>query len=90
MGSQGDRGHNWVNYFDDYEIPDLPTKIVLPNGEQIAVSEDSLTYDFDLNDNGIHCYVQFFVKCNKVFKTAGMGDTITATGWIYHVPINGE
>lgn len=72
-------------------MPDLPKEIVLPNGQSIPVTADTLTYDFDLssgddNDTGIHCYLQFFIKCNKVFKTAGMGDTITATGWIYHMP----
>lgn len=71
----------------DYEVPDLPKEILIPSGESIPVSADSLTYNFDLNEeSGVHCYLQFFVKCNKVFKTAGMGDTITATGWIYHMP----
>lgn len=88
MGNQGNSGHSWLENLSDYEVPDLPKEIVLPNGESIPVTADSLTYDFDLNGetSGIHCYLQFFIKCNKVFKTAGMGDTITATGWIYHTP----
>ena len=80
-------GHSWLDSLDDYEVPDLPREIMLPNGKSIPVTPDSLTYSFDLDDDeesGIYCYLQFFIKCNKVFKTAGMGDTITATGWIYH------
>jgi len=47
--------------------------------------ENELTYSFDL-DERIHCYLQFFVKCKKVYKTAGMGDTISSVGYMYHVP----
>ena len=89
MGSQGDSGSHWLENLGDYEVPNLPKEILLPSEEVISVTEDSLTYDFALNkEQGTHCYLQFFIKCNKVFKTAGMGDTITASGWIYHLPKN--
>jgi hypothetical protein len=54
--------------------------------EPVYVNDSSLTYDFALNDEGIHCYLQFFIKCKTMFKTAGMGDTISGTGYIYHEP----
>jgi len=44
-----------------------------------------LTYEFDLNDD-IKCYMQFFLKCRTLIKTAGLGDTISSTGFIYHEP----
>jgi len=28
------------------------------------------------------------MKCKQMMKTAGMGDTISGTGLIYHEPIN--
>jgi len=51
----------------------------------IPVSKETLTYKFNL-DKDIECYMQFFVKCKQVYKTAGMGDTISGTGFIYHAP----
>jgi len=78
---------NWLESTDNYEIPDIPSEIQIPNGETIKLSQDSLTYDFTLNEEqGTHCFLQFFVKCKNMKKTAGMGDTISSTGWIYHEP----
>ena len=60
MGSKGDSGKNWLENTDDYDVPDLPQEIVLPDGnrETIKVSSDSLTYDFVLNESdSIHCYL---------------------------------
>ena len=72
---------------DSFEVPDLPREIYLPSGETIAVNENTLTYDFALNKSqGTHCYLQFFIKCKSMVKTAGMGDTISGTGFIYHEP----
>lgn len=73
---------------DQFEISDMPEKFQHPNkppGYFINTSKDKLLYDFDLNDD-IHCYLQFFIKCKTVFKSAGLGDTISSTGFIYHVP----
>ncbi len=89
MGSHEAKDYDWLKTPGDYEIPDLPKEILLPSGQAIAVTPNTLTYDFTLNEEeGIDCYLQFFIKCNKIFKTAGMGDTISSTGWIYHVPKN--
>jgi len=54
-------------------------------GETIRVLKDRLDYSFALID-GVHCNMQFFMKCKQVVKTAGMGDTISGTGFIYHKP----
>ena len=89
MGAHEAKDFDWLADTSIYEIPDLPSEILLPSGHSIAVSKDNLTYNFSLNEEkGLDCYLQFFVKCNKVFKTAGMGDTISGTGWVYHVPKN--
>ena len=74
-------------HLDNFEVEDLPLNFEHPNrpGEKIHLRRDTLTYDFDLNDD-IYCYLQFFIKCKKVYKTAGMGDTISSTGFIYHQP----
>ena len=86
-GTDYNSAQNWASDAYDFEIPDLPTIIALPNGKVVTVSEDSLTYDFVLNESqDTYCYVQFFIKCNKMVKTAGMGDTISGTGFIYHEP----
>ena len=80
---------DWAKNTSFFEIPPLPMQIDLPSSsssEPIKVSPETLTYDFDLNEDGIHCYLQFFMKCKKMFKTAGIGDTISGTGWIYHLP----
>ena len=76
-----------MDHIDNFDIGNLPKSFPHPNkpGEVIELSENSLTYDFSLNDD-IYCYLQFFMKCKKVYKTAGMGDTISGTGFIYHVP----
>ena len=52
---------------------------------KIPITNDNLTYEFDLMGD-IHCYLQFFMKCKTMIKTAGMGDTISSTGFIYHEP----
>ena len=44
-----------------------------------------MTYEFNISKD-VKCYLQFFLKCREVFKTAGMGDTISSTGFIYHEP----
>lgn len=69
------------------ETGEMPEYIINPNkpDEKITLARDKLHYELDLSDD-IHCDLQFFVKCKKVFKTAGMGDTISATGFIYHTP----
>ena len=86
-GTDYNSSGDWAANADDYDIPDLPKEIDLPNGQTIAVSADSLSYDFVLNESqGTYCYLQFFIKCNKLVKTAGMGDTISSTGFIYHEP----
>ena len=71
----------------NFETGDMPEYFINPSKphEKIHVSRDKLDYSFDLSDD-IHCDLQFFVKCKKVFKTAGMGDTISGTGFIYHTP----
>lgn len=71
----------------NFEVGDRPDKFEHPNkpGEFIEIEKDKLLYDFELTD-GIHCYLQFFIKCKRVFKTAGLGDTISGTGFIYHQP----
>jgi len=68
-------------------VPELPKSFIHPNkpNEKIEVDKQNLTYEFDLTDN-IYCYLQFFLKCRSMVKTAGMGDTISSTGFIYHVP----
>ena len=53
-------GASWADNPADFEIPQLPKEILLPDGTAIPVTEDSLTYHFDLDDNvesGIHCYL---------------------------------
>ena len=71
---------------DNFSLGDLPEYFDHPNKrERVYLRNDTLTYDFDLNSK-VHCYLQFFIKCNKVYKTAGIGDTISGTGFIYHVP----
>ena len=80
--------HNLDEFVTNFSIDNLPEEFDHPNkpGEVIKVTDKSLTYNFDLTDS-VECYMQFFIKCNKVFKTAGMGDTISGTGFIYHQPI---
>jgi len=84
----GSSPHDWHDFADNYQVPELPQFIVPPlsRDDPIEVTKDSLTYDFDLNEEGVHCYLQFFLKCKKMVKTAGMGDTISGTGWVYHEP----
>ena len=74
-------------HLSNFDFDPIPAEIEHPSreGETIKTNKDTLTYKFDL-DEDIECYMQFFVKCVKVFKTAGLGDTISGTGFIYHVP----
>ena len=85
----GETPSDWFTQ-DVFEIPDYLSTIQLPIGDgddtTIVMDKESLTTHFDLDNEGTHCYMQFFIKCNKMFKTAGMGDTISSTGWIYHEP----
>ena len=82
-----DGNENIMDHIDNFDIGKLPKSFPHPNkaGETITLSEDSLTYDFSLNED-IYCYLQFFIKCKKVYKSAGIGDTISGTGFMYHVP----
>ena len=72
-------------HIENYDIPERPTHFTSPMGEVIKIEKDSLTYDFTLLPD-IKCHLQFFMKCRKMIKTAGMGDTISSTGFIYHPP----
>mmetsp|Transcript_29834 Transcript_29834/g.45533 ORF Transcript_29834/g.45533 Transcript_29834/m.45533 type:complete len:133 (+) Transcript_29834:1428-1826(+) len=73
---------------DNFHIDNLPEYFDHPmdEDEKIKVHQGTLTYDFALTED-VDCYMQFFIKCKKVYKTAGMGDTISATGFIYHEPL---
>ena len=77
-----------VKEADHFEITKMPEKIRHPNNpdEFIKLKKDQLLYDFDLNSK-YKCYLQFSIKCHKLFKTAGLGDTISGMGFIYHRPI---
>jgi hypothetical protein len=74
-------------HIDNYDVPERPLYFANPEriGEVIPVRRDNLTYEFNLNDD-IKCYLQFFLKCRTLIKTAGLGDTISSTGFIYHEP----
>jgi hypothetical protein len=88
-GGQRATPDDWLDGDEDnYEVPKMPSQITLPgqNTTPIPIERDTLTYNFDLNDEGIHCYIQFFLRCKTLFKTAGLGDTISGTGFIYHTP----
>ena len=76
-----------VEEADSFELLDMPEQFEHPNrpGEIIKTNKDQLLYDFDLS-NDIKCYLQFSIKCQKLFKTAGLGDTISSVGFIYHKP----
>jgi len=52
----------------------------------LYTSKQKLTYFFDLDEHN-ECYMQFFIKCKTLVKTAGMGDSISAAGFIYHEPV---
>ena len=72
---------------DNFELGKRPEKIEYPMqpGKYFEVNNDNLVYDFALTEK-VDCYLQFFVKCKKLYRTAGIGDTISSTGFIYHVP----
>lgn len=74
--------------FSTFGVDSMPKEFEHPSipGHKISTSKDSLTYDFDLDEH-VHCYAQFFIKCGKVYKTAGMGDTISGMGFMYHEPL---
>lgn len=78
---------NLADHAENFEVPERPISIRNPSNlsELIPVTKHDLTYQFNLNEH-VHCYLQFFIKCKKMVKTAGMGDTISATGFIYHQP----
>lgn len=76
---------NLSDYADNYDIPERPAYFTSPLGEVIKIEKNNLTYQFKLNQD-VKCYLQFFMKCRKMIKTAGMGDTISSTGFIYHPP----
>jgi hypothetical protein len=79
--------NNLLEHIDNFDVPKIPLSFVHPRRphERVWTAKDQLTYDFDLEED-IHCYVQFFLKCRSIVKTAGMGDTISSTGFIYHTP----
>lgn len=72
-------------HIDNFELGDTSQVDQIEGIDIKKDPENELTYSFDL-DEDIHCYLQFFVKCKKVYKTAGMGDTISSVGFMYHVP----
>ncbi len=72
-------------HIENYDIPERPTHFTTPLGEIIKVQKENLTYEFMLSSE-VKCNLQFFMKCRKMIKTAGMGDTISSTGFIYHMP----
>jgi hypothetical protein len=74
-------------HIENYDVPERPRHIINPYNQKdlIPIQRDNLTYEFDLNDD-IKCYMQFFLKCRTLIKTAGLGDTISSTGFIYHEP----
>lgn len=79
---------DWTNLANNFQVPELPTHIKVGQ-KKIPVTKDSLTYDFELSSDidgpdDIKCYLQFFLKCKQMVKTAGMGDTISGTGFVYH------
>ena len=76
---------NLEDYADNYDIPERPKFFTSPSGEIVKIEKENLTYSFKLNPD-IKCYLQFFMKCRRIIKTAGMGDTISSTGFIYHPP----
>ena len=58
MGAHEAKDFNWLADTSIYEIPDLPSEILLPNGQSIAVSAENLTYNFSLNEEkGLDCYL---------------------------------
>jgi hypothetical protein len=75
-------------HLDNYDIPERPKFFRNPGNldEVIPVRRDNLTYKFQLSED-IECYLQFFMKCRTLIKTAGLGDTISSMGFIYHEPI---
>lgn len=75
------------DHLENFDVPEMPLSFIHPNkpDERIWTNKSSLTYKFDLNDD-VECYLQFFLKCRSMLKTAGMGDTISSTGFIYHAP----
>lgn len=73
---------------ENYDVPARPSYFEIPGsniGEVVNVQKDNLTYKFNLGEN-TECYLQFFLKCRTLIKTAGLGDTISSTGFIYHKP----
>jgi hypothetical protein len=82
----GSSPDNWIEYADNFLVPELPLTIRAGNSI-IKVRKDQLHYSFGLTDE-VDCYLQFFMKCKQMVKTAGMGDTISGTGFIYHLPRN--
>jgi len=72
----------WVQNSENFEVPDLPEYLTIGD-RKIKISADSLTYNFDL-DSEIECYLEFYFRCKEVVRTAGMGDTISGVGLIYH------
>lgn len=80
-----------VKEADYFEFVEMPDKIMHPKypGQYIEMKKDQLLYDFELN-NDYKCYLQFSIKCHKLFKTAGLGDTISGMGFIYHRPLGSK
>lgn len=74
-------------HLENYDVPERPHFFSNPgkDNEVIQVQRNNLTYKFELSEN-IECYLQFFLKCRSLIKTAGLGDTISSTGFIYHQP----
>ena len=84
--NDGSSPENWIEYADNFQVPELPSSFKAGNST-IQVKKDQLHYNFSLTEE-VDCYLQFFMKCKQMVKTAGMGDTISGTGFIYHLPRN--
>lgn len=86
---QGAEDNDWSKMAEIIEIPPIASNFEI-NGKKTHMSKDKMDYkfsfqsDIDNEENDIECYMQYFMKCTRIFKTAGMGDTISGTGMIYH------
>jgi hypothetical protein len=52
----GNTPRDWVKYSDNFDIPEMPS-VIHVGGEAIYTNDQTLTYDFDLSDPTIHCWL---------------------------------
>jgi ADP-dependent phosphofructokinase/glucokinase len=52
----GNTPRDWAQHFENFEVPEIP-KVIHVGGEAIYTNESTLTYDFDLSDPSIHCWL---------------------------------